>query len=45
LRMFSRAAATEVQTADIGFVKVYDSVLTLTDIQGLYNQYKARFGY
>ena len=45
LRMFSRAAATEVQTADIGFVKVYNSVLTLTDIQGLYNQYKARFGY
>ena len=45
LRMFSRAAGTEVQTADIGFVKVYNSVLTLTDIQGLYNQYKARFGY
>jgi hypothetical protein len=45
LRMFSRAAGTEAQTADIGFVKVYNSVLTLTDIQGLYNQYKARFGY
>jgi len=45
LRMFSRAAATEVQTADIGFVKVYNSVLTLKDVQQLYNQYKARFGY
>jgi hypothetical protein len=45
LRMFSRAGGTEVQTADIGFVKVYNSVLTLTDVQGLYNQYKARFGY
>lgn len=45
LRMWSRSAGTEVQTADIGFVKVYNSVLTLTDIQGLYNQYKARFGY
>jgi hypothetical protein len=45
LRMFSRSSGTEVQTADIGFVKVYNSVLTLTDIQGLYNRYKARFGY
>lgn len=45
LRMWSRSAATEVQTADIGFVKAYNSVLTVTDMQGLYNQYKARFGY
>jgi len=45
LRMWSRAAGTEVQTADIGFVKVYNSVLTLKDVQQLYNQYKARFGY
>ena len=45
LRMFSRSAGTEVQTADIGFVKAYSGVLTLADVQGLYNQYKARFGY
>jgi hypothetical protein len=45
LRMFSRSAGSEVQTADIGFVKAYSGILTLADIQGLYNQYKTRFGY
>lgn len=45
LRLFSRSAGSEVQTGDIGFVKAYNGVLTLTDIQGLYNQYKTRFGY
>ena len=45
VRLFSRSAATEVQTADIGFVKVYDAVLTLAEVQTLYGQYKARFGY
>ena len=45
LRMFSRAAGTEVQTADIGFVKVYNGVLTLAEIQSLYTTYAARFGY
>jgi hypothetical protein len=45
IRLFSRAAGTEVQTGDIGFVKAYDGILTLADVQGLYNQYKARFGY
>jgi hypothetical protein len=45
LRMFSRAAGTETQSANIGFVKVYNGVLTTADIQGLYNQYKSRFGY
>jgi hypothetical protein len=45
LRMFSRSAGSEVQTADIGFVKAYSGVFTLADVQGLYNQYKARFGY
>ena len=45
LRMFSRAAGTEVQSGSIGFVKVYNGVLTTADIQGLYNQYKSRFGY
>ena len=45
LRLFSRSSGSEAQTGDIGFVKVYNGVLTLSDIQGLYNQYKARFGY
>jgi hypothetical protein len=45
LRMFSRSAGSEVQTADIGFVKAYSGVFTLADVQGLYNQYKTRFGY
>ena len=45
LRLFSRSAGSEVQTADIGFVKAYSGVFTLADVQGLYNQYKTRFGY
>ena len=45
LRMFSRSAGTEVQTADIGFVKVYNGVLTLAEVQSLYATYAARFGY
>jgi hypothetical protein len=45
LRMFSRSSGSEVQTGDIGFVKVYNGVLTLSDVQNLYAQYKTRFGY
>ena len=45
LRMFSRAAGSEVQTADIGFVKAYNGVLTLANVQSLYATYAARFGY
>lgn len=45
LRLFSRSAGSEVQTADIGFVKAYSGILTLSDVQGLYAQYKTRFGY
>lgn len=45
LRLFSRSAGSEVQTADIGFVKAYSGILTLADVQGLYAQYKTRFGY
>ena len=45
LRLFSRSSGSEVQTGDIGFVKAYNGVLTLSDIQGLYAQYKTRFGY
>jgi hypothetical protein len=45
IRLFSRSAGSEVQTADIGFVKAYDGILTLLEIQSLYGEYKARFGY
>ena len=45
LRMFSRSGGSEVQTGNIGLVQAYSGVFTTADIQGLYNQYKARFGY
>jgi hypothetical protein len=45
LRLFSRASGSEVQTADIGFIKVYNGVLTLSNVQSLYTTYRARFGY
>ena len=45
LRMFSRAAGSEVQTGNIGFIKVYDGVIDLATVQSLYATYKTRFGY
>lgn len=45
LRMFSRSSGSEVQSGNIGFVKVYNGVLTTAEIQGLYTTYAARFGY
>jgi hypothetical protein len=45
LRLFSRSFGSEVQTGNIGLVQVYNGVLSLSEIQLLYNQYKARFGY
>jgi hypothetical protein len=45
LRLFSRSSGSEVQTADIGFIKVYNGVLTLANVQSLYATYKTRFGY
>jgi hypothetical protein len=45
LRMFSRSGGVEPQTANIGLVQAYSGVFTTADIQGLYAQYKARFGY
>jgi hypothetical protein len=43
--MFSRAAGSEAQTGNIGFVKVYNGVLDLATVQSLYATYKTRFGY
>ena len=49
IRLFGRyssgTTSSEVQTADIGFVKIYNGVLSLTEIQNLHAYYKARFGY
>jgi hypothetical protein len=45
LRLFSRSSGSEVQSGNIGFVKVYDGVLDITTIQSLHATYKARFGY
>jgi hypothetical protein len=45
LRMWSRASGSEVQTANIGFIKVYNGVLDLATIQTQYATYAARFGY
>jgi hypothetical protein len=43
LRMFSRSSGSEVQSGNIAFVKVYDGVLTLSEIQALHATYRARF--
>jgi hypothetical protein len=45
LRLWSRSAGSEVQTANIGFIKVYNGVLDLATIQSQYATYKSRFGY
>jgi hypothetical protein len=45
LRLFSRSSGSEPQTANIGLVQAYSGIFTTADIQGLYNQYKSRFGY
>jgi hypothetical protein len=45
LRLFSRSSGSEVQSGNIGFVKVYNGVLALSTIQDLHATYKARFGY
>jgi hypothetical protein len=44
-RLFSRSGGSEVQSGNIGFVKVYDGVLDISTIQALHATYKARFGY
>jgi hypothetical protein len=45
LRLFSRASGSEVQSGNIGLVQAYSGIFTTADIQGLYAQYKGRFGY
>ena len=45
LRLFSRSSGSEVQSGNIGLVQAYSGIFTTADIQGLYAQYKSRFGY
>jgi hypothetical protein len=49
LRLFGRYVSgvqnTEVVTADVGLVKVWDGVLTLSQIQTQWSTYNTRFGY
>jgi hypothetical protein len=49
LRLFGRyvdaTTSSEVPTADVGLVKVWDGVLTLAQVQAQYTAYKTRFGY
>jgi len=49
LRLFGRyvnsTTSSEVPTADVGLVKVWDMVLTLPQIQSQWSAYKTRFGY
>jgi len=49
LRLFGRysnaTTSTEVPTADVGLVKVWDGVLTLSEIQTQWSAYRTRFGY
>jgi len=49
LRLFGRyvspTASSEVPTADVGLVKLWDGVLSLPAIQAQWDAYKTRFGY
>jgi hypothetical protein len=45
LRLFSRSGGSEVQTADIGMIRVYNGVVTLAQVQSQYAAFKTRFGY
>jgi len=49
LRLFGRystaTTSSEPVTGDVGFVKVWDGALSLSEIQSLHAFYKSRFGY
>jgi len=44
-RYVSSVQNTEVVTADVGLVKVWNGALTLAQIQAEHATYKTRFGY
>ena len=49
LRLFGRylnsTTSSEVVTADVGLVKLWNSVLTLSQVQAQWSAYRTRFGY
>jgi hypothetical protein len=45
LRLFSRSGGVEVQSGNIGMIRVYNGVLTLAQVQSQYAAFKTRFGY
>ena len=45
LKLFSKSDGNECAAGDIGMVKVWNGVLTTTQMQTEYAAYKARFGY
>ena len=49
LRLFGRylnsTTSSEVPTADVGLVKLWNSVLTLSQVQAQWSAYRTRFGY
>lgn len=45
IRLFNRSSGFEAAPADIGFVKVWNGVLSLSQIQDQWNTYYTRFGY
>jgi hypothetical protein len=44
-RYLNATTSSEQVDADVGFVKVWNSELTLAQIQAEHAKYKARFGY
>ena len=44
LRLWSRSSGNEVQSGNIGFVKVWNGILSTADIQQLWTTYHTRFG-
>jgi hypothetical protein len=44
LRLWSRSAASETQTGNVGFIKVYNGDCTISQIQSMWSTYHTRFG-
>jgi hypothetical protein len=45
IKYSTTTTSSEPVTGDVGFVKVWDGALTLSEIQALHAFYKTRFGY
>lgn len=44
LRLWSRSAGSEVQTGNVGFIKVFNGDCTISQIQSQWSTYHSRFG-